>query len=205
MGLYERFVLPRVVHFVCGLEPHDRQRGKIVPLAAGEVLELGFGSGLNLAHYDPAAVSRVWALEPSAEMLELAQKALLASPLPVELLPVSAEEIPLPDASIDTVVMTYTLCTIPDAPRAIREMRRVLRKGGKLLFCEHGAAPDESVRRWQNRLNPVWSRFAGGCSLNRHAPSLIADGGFRIESLSTLYLPGWKVASFNYWGTAAPL
>ena len=204
MSLYERLVLPRLVHFVCGLETHRRQRLKLVPGAAGDVLELGFGSGLNLAHYDPSAVRKVWALEPAAEMWDLAQEAVRRSALPVELLQASAEAIPLPDESVDTVVMTYTLCTIPDAPRAIGEAHRVLRPGGRLLFCEHGSAPDERVRRWQERINPLWRRLAGGCNVNRHAPSLIAAGGFRVDQLSTMYLPGWRLASFNFWGSAVP-
>lgn len=204
MSLYGRLVLPRLVHLVCGLETHRRQRVKVVPMATGEVLEIGFGSGLNLAHYDVAAVRKLWALEPAAEMWDLAQRALRKSALPVERLQVSAEEIPLPDASVDTVLMTYTLCTIPDAPRAIAEARRVLKPGGRLLFCEHGAAPDERVRRWQERINPLWRRLAGGCNVNRHAPSLIEAGGFRIEELSTMYLPGWRLASFNSWGAAVP-
>jgi ubiquinone/menaquinone biosynthesis C-methylase UbiE len=204
MSLYGRFVLPRLVHCVCGLETHRRQRLKVVPMAAGDVLEIGFGSGLNLAHYDCAAVRRVWALEPAAEMWALAQEAVRRSVLPVELLQASAEEIPLPDESVDTVLLTYTLCTIPDAPRAIAEARRVLRPGGRLLFCEHGAAPDEPVRRWQERINPLWRRLAGGCNVNRHAPSLIEAGGFRIAELATMYLPGWRVASFNAWGVAVP-
>lgn len=204
MSLYGRFVLPRLVHCVCGLETHRRQRLKVVPAAAGDVLEIGFGSGLNLAHYDSAAVRKIWALEPAAEMWALAQAAVRRSAVRVELLQVSAEEIPLPDESVDTVLMTYTLCTIPDAPRAIAEARRVLRPGGRLLFCEHGAAPDERVRRWQERINPLWRRLAGGCNLYRHPPSLIEAGGFRIAELSTLYLPGWRLASFNSWGAAVP-
>ncbi len=202
--LYERFVLPRLVHLVCGLGPNRRQRKKIVPLASGDVLEIGFGSGLNLPHYDAATVNRLWALDPAREMLDLARGALAASPLRVELLEASAEDIPLPDASVDTVLMTYALCTIPDAPRAVRESRRVLKPGGRLLFCEHGQAPDENVRRWQNRVNPPWRRVAGGCNLNRPIPSLIEAGGFRMADLSTMYLPGWKPATFNYWGTAVP-
>lgn len=173
-------------------------------MAAGDVLEIGFGSGLNLAHYDSAAVRKLWALEPAAEMWELAQEAVRKSALPVAPLRVSAEEIPLPDESVDTVLMTYTLCTIPDAPRALGEARRVLRPGGRLLFCEHGSAPDERVRRWQERINPLWRHLAGGCNVNRHAPSLIEAGGFRVEQLSTMYLPGWRLASFNFWGAAVP-
>jgi len=203
--LYERFVLPRLTHLVCGLEPNRRQRAKVVPQARGEVLELGFGSGLNLSHYDTGAVRRIRALEPSVEMWELAGSAVATSPLAVEHLASSAEEIPLADSSVDTVVVTYTLCTIPDPGRALREARRVLAPGGRLLFCEHGLAPDPSVRRWQSRLSPVWRRLAGGCRLDRDIPALIGSGGFALESLSTMYLPGWRPASYNFWGTAAPI
>lgn len=205
MGLYRRLVLPRLVHFTCGLKPVRLQRRKIVPLASGDVLEIGFGSGLNLPHYDPAAVRKLWALEPSAEMWSLAQDAVKASAVPVELVNADAEEIPLADASVDTVLVTYALCTIPDALAAISEMRRVLRPGGRLLFCEHGEAPDENVRRWQTRLNPLWHRSAGGCNLNRPISSLIEAGGFHMKTLETMYLPGWRPAAFNYWGTAVPL
>jgi ubiquinone/menaquinone biosynthesis C-methylase UbiE len=201
-GVYERFVLPRLVHHVCGLKPQRLQRAKIVPAAAGTVLEIGFGSGLNLPHYDPGAVTKVLALDPSPDMWALARKAVAASPVPVEFLEAPAESIPLAEGSIDTVLVTYSLCTVDDVAAALQEARRVLKARGKLVFCEHGEAPDESVRRWQNRLNPLWTRLAGGCNLNRPIPALIAAGGFRIDSLSTMYVPGWKPASFNYWGTA---
>lgn len=204
MSLYERFVLPRVVHFACGLESNRRQRQKIVPLASGEVLEVGFGSGLNVPHYDAVTVDKVWALEPSEEMWSLAEPAVEASSVPVEFVQAPAEEIPLPDDSVDTVLVTYTLCTIPEVARALGEVRRVLRGGGRLLFCEHGEAPDEKVRRWQERLNPLWRRLGGGCNLNRPIPYLIEAGGFRIGDLSTMYIPGWKPACFNYWGAAVP-
>ena len=115
----------------------------------------------------------------------------------------SAENIPLEDRSIDTVVVTYTLCTIPQAVAALSDMRRVLKPSGQLIFCEHGLAPDEGVRRWQNRVNPIWRRVGGGCNLNRDIPSLLKAGGFRIRAMETMYIPGWKPASFNYWGTAA--
>jgi ubiquinone/menaquinone biosynthesis C-methylase UbiE len=202
MRVYERFVLPRLVHFVCGLKPTRVQRKKVVPLASGDVLEIGFGSGLNLPHYDSAAVKTILALEPSEEMWDLAQAAVKESPLTVRLLAASAEEIPLPDCCVDTVLVTYALCTVPDVPRALGECRRVLKTGGKFLFCEHGEAPDKGVRRWQNTLNPAWRRLAGGCNLNRPIPALLQAAGFRIVSLSTMYLPGWKPATFNYWGTA---
>jgi ubiquinone/menaquinone biosynthesis C-methylase UbiE len=204
MGWYDRFVLPRAVHWACGLDPHMRQRAKVVPRARGRVLEIGVGSGLNLPLYDPAVVTKVWALEPSAPLTRMAERAARGTSLDVEFIGLPAEQIPLDDQSVDTVVVTYTLCTIPDVGAALRQMRRVLRPGGQLLFCEHGAAPDESVRRWQDRLNPLWKPLAGGCNLNRHVPSLIEAAGFRITSLETMYLPGWRPATYNYWGAAVP-
>ena len=203
MGLYARFILPKVVHFTCSMKPNMRQRAKVVPLAHGSVLEVGFGSGLNLPFYDAARVRHVWALDPSTEMWALAQTRVRAVDFSVEFLKAWAEEIPLRAASADTVLVTYTLCTLPHIARALREMARVLKPGGELVFCEHGAAPDDSVRRWQNLLNPIWRAVGGGCNLNRPIPSLLEGGGFRLRELSTMYIPGWRPASFNYWGRAA--
>jgi SAM-dependent methyltransferase len=202
MGFYARFILPKIVDFTCGLKPTMRQRAKVVPLARGRVLEVGFGSGLNLACYDAAKVERLWALEPSAEMWALAQPRVRGAGFPVEWLSAPAEGIPLSEGTADTVVVTFTLCTIPHVERALGEMARVLRPGGELVFCEHGAAPDESVRRWQERLNPVWRALAGGCNLNRPIPSLLERGGFQVRELNTMYLPGFRPATFNYWGRA---
>ena len=202
MGIYQRFVLPRVTNFLCSAKPNRRQREKIVPLATGRVLEIGFGSGLNLPFYDAAKVRHVWAVEPSVEMWAIAKEKVGSVEFAVEFLKAPAADVPLEDGSADTVLVTYTLCTIPDVIRALEEMRRVLRPGGELLFCEHGAAPDERVLRWQNRLNPVWKRLGGGCNLNRPIPSLLEQGGFRMRDTSAMYIPGWKIASFNYWGTA---
>ena len=202
MGLYERFLLPKVVNFTCSMKPNMRQRAKVVPLASGSVLEVGFGSGLNLPFYDSTKVQRVWALDPSAEMWAIAEGRVRGTGFPVEFLKAPAEQIPLANESADTVLVTYTLCTLPDVRRALGEMARVLKPGGELVFCEHGAAPDESVRRWQNRLNPVWKALGGGCNLNRPIPSLIEEAGFRMRELSSMYIPGWKPASFNYWGCA---
>jgi ubiquinone/menaquinone biosynthesis C-methylase UbiE len=204
MGLYGKYILPKVVHFACGLKPNMRQRAKVVPRAHGRVLEIGIGSGLNLPYYDATKVSKVWGLDPSPEMTQMARRAAASLPFEVEFIGLPGDEIPLEDRSIDTVVVTYTLCTIPDTAAALRQISRVLRPGGELIFCEHGAAPDASVRRWQDRLNPVWKRLGGGCNLNRPIPALIEAGGFRIKELDTLYLPGWRPASFNYWGAAVP-
>ncbi|MGD8288120.1 MAG: class I SAM-dependent methyltransferase [Gemmatimonadota bacterium] len=204
MGLYSRFVLPRLVHLACGTKPAMRQRYKIVPEARGRVLEIGLGSGLNLPIYDPDRVEHVFGLEPSPEMAHMAEARAVEAPFDVEPLEADAEEIPLEDASVDTVLVTYTLCTIPDAEAAVREMARVLKPSGRLLFCEHGAAPDAAVRKWQDRLDGVWGRLAGGCHLNRDIPALITEGGFALERLDTMYIPGWRPVSFNYWGSAAP-
>ena len=204
MGLYSRYILPRVVHFTCGLKPNMRRREKVVPRARGRVLEVGIGSGLNLPFYDSTKVSKVWGLDPAPEMTRMAERAVRSVPFEVEFIGLPGNEIPLEDNSIDTVLVTYTLCTIPDTIPALRHMSRVLRPGGELIFCEHGAAPDANVRRWQDRLNPIWKRLGGGCNLNRPIPALIEAGGFRIKSLDTMYIPGWRPVSFNYWGTAIP-
>jgi len=182
-----------------------RQRAKIVPAAKGKVLEIGFGSGLNLPYYDSSEVQHVWALEPSREMWELAQTKVREAAFPVELIEASVEELPIPDRAVDTAVITYTLCTIPDVRRALGQIARVLRPGGRLLFCEHGLAPDDSTRKWQNRINPLWKRLGGGCQLNRDIPALLRAGGFQADEISSMYIPGWKPASFNYWGAAVPV
>jgi ubiquinone/menaquinone biosynthesis C-methylase UbiE len=202
MRLYDRHILPRIINFACSSSPNMKQREKVVPLAEGEVLEIGMGSGLNLPYYDTGKVRKVWGLEPSEGMRQLARKKLEGSKLEVEMIDLLGEEIPLESNSIDTVVLMYTLCTIPDAPTALRGMQRVLRPGGKLLFCEHGLAPDTGVRRWQNRINPTWRRLSGGCNLNRDIPRLLEASGFRVVVDERMYIPGLRFLSYNYWGTA---
>jgi SAM-dependent methyltransferase len=202
MGFYEKYILPKLTDILCSAKPLMKQRQKIVPLAEGRVLEIGIGSGLNLPFYDKAKVEHVWGLDPSKEIIAMAEKQARGVGFDVEFIRLSGEEIPLDDRSADTVLVTYTLCTIPDVVRALEGMRRILKPGGELIFCEHGAAPDKAVRRWQNRINPIWKKVAGGCNLNRPIPSLIEQGGFTIKSLETMYIPGWRPACFNYWGTA---
>ncbi len=202
--LYDRFVLPHVIHAACGSRPAARQRAKIVPLAGGRVLEVGFGSGLNLPFYDPERVSHLWALDPSLDMHAKARAVDLPRPVDVEMIAAPAEDIPLDNRCADAVVVTYSLCTIDDVAQAMSEIRRVLKRNGDLLFCEHGSAPDRGVRRWQRWANPVWKRLGGGCHLDRPIDAMIADGGFRFRDLETLYLPGWKPATFNYFGRARP-
>jgi ubiquinone/menaquinone biosynthesis C-methylase UbiE len=200
--MYERWILPYLLDFACGIRPVRLQRQKIVPLARGRVLEIGIGTGLNLPHYVPGQIDSLQGLDPGVSMHRLAQKRLRAIGLSAELIPLSAESIPMPGASFDTVVCTYTLCTIPDAAGALSEMRRVLKPDGRLLFCEHGRAPDPGVATWQARLNKLWSPIAGGCRLDRNIPDLLDDAGFRVESLEQMYLPGPRVLTYNYWGSA---
>lgn len=203
MSFYEQHVLPHVIDFACGDKVIMEQRQHVLAAAEGRVLEVGMGSGLNLRYYNPDKVDFVWGLEPSDGMRKKAQKNLQQSPVPVEWLGLPGEEIPLDSHSADTVVLTFTLCTIPEWETALKQMKRVLKPGGKLLFCEHGAAPDEAVARWQNRVNPLWKTIAGGCHLNRRIPELITQAGFSIRELEADYLRKTpRIAGFRYRGFA---
>ena len=202
MSFYEERVLPHLINLACSSKPNRKQREKIVPLAEGDVLEIGFGSGLNLPFYDPQKVRKIWGLEPSAGMRRKARSMVDASEMDIEFIDLPGEEIPLQADSVDTVLVTYTLCSIPDANAALEGMRRVLKPGGRLLYCEHGIAPDENVRRWQGRLNPAWSKFAGGCNMNRDILGLITNSGFEITNDEQMYIPGARMLSYNFWGSA---
>lgn len=202
MSWYDQRVLPSLINFVCGAKPTRKQRQKIVPRATGDVLEIGFGSGLNLPHYDRDKVRRIWGLEPSEGMRRLASDAIDKAVLDVELIGLPCEEIPLDDDSVDTVLVTYTLCSIAELAPALEGVRRVLKPAGQLLFCEHGKAPDDSVYKWQERLNPAWRRFSGGCNIHRDIPALLDQSGFSVEDDNRMYIPGIRALSYNYWGSA---
>jgi len=202
MNLYTKYIMPKLIHLACSSEVNARQRARVVPEASGTVLEVGIGSGLNLPFYAADRVSKVIGLDPSAEMTRMAELAARDMPFVVELVGLSGEEIPLDSGSVDTVLVTYTLCSIANAEAALRQMARVLKPGGKLLFCEHGEAPDTTVRRWQDLASPLWSILGGGCQLNRNIPALIESGGFHITALESSYIDGWRPVSFNYWGEA---
>lgn len=202
MSWYEDRVLPRLINLACGIKPVRKQREKVVPRATGDVLEIGFGSGLNLPFYDRSKVRHIWGLEPAAGMRAMAAEAVARSGLEVEMIDLPGEEIPLADDSVDTVLVTFTLCTIPDVGRALEGMRRVLKPEGQLLYCEHGKAPDENVAKWQNRANAAWGKIAGGCNINRDIPQLLTAAGFLIEDDYRMYIPGIRALSYNYWGTA---
>lgn len=207
MSFYDKYILPSFLNCACGAKPILYQRGKVVPLAEGLVLEVGIGSGLNIPFYDANKVDKVIGLDPSPELNEMAEKVVSKTAaengLNVEIILGSAEAMPFPDDHFDSVVITYTLCTIPDAESANLEIRRVLKPGGKLIFCEHGLAPDAGVAKWQARIDPIWGKIAGGCHLNRDIPKLITSAGFTIETLEQMYLPSTpKFAGYNYWGVA---
>jgi ubiquinone/menaquinone biosynthesis C-methylase UbiE len=201
MSLYQRYIIPRLTHLAMRQKLLLPFRQRVIGDAAGQVLEIGVGSGLNFALYG-SAVTSVIGLEPSHELLDMARSRADTAPTRVTLLDASAEKIPLDRGSIDTVVTTWTLCTIPNASQALAEMRRVLRPGGALLFVEHGRAPEPSVARWQDRLDPLWSRLAGGCHLNRQIDALIKGAGFGIDRLDTTRIPGPRTHTFLYVGSA---
>ncbi|HYT69002.1 MAG TPA: class I SAM-dependent methyltransferase [Vicinamibacterales bacterium] len=204
MGFYENRILPYLVHLSMRQETFSAYRRRVVSPANGRVLEIGIGSGLNLPFYADAAI-QIIGLDPSAKLLAMARAGHPGTATrPIELIEGSAETIPLEDKSIDTVVTTWTLCTIPDVNAALREMRRVLKPSGALLFVEHGRSPDEKVRRWQDRLTPVWKRLGGGCHLNRPIRELLEDSGFRTELFETGYMKGPKPLTFMYEGRARP-
>jgi ubiquinone/menaquinone biosynthesis C-methylase UbiE len=203
MGFYQDQILPIVIHLAMRQKNLAAYRSRVVPAAEGRVLEIGIGSGLNLPFYSQKA-EHVVGLDPSLKLLSMARRAARPSLGPVEFVEGSAEAIPLEDRSVDTVVTTWTLCSIPDAPGSLREMRRVLKPSGRLLFVEHGRAPDASVRWWQDHLNPAWKRLGGGCHLNRAIGALIEDAGFQFERIETGYMRGPRPMSFMYEGSAYP-
>lgn len=200
MGLYNKFVLPRVVNCVCGLKPTNKQREKVVPLAEGEVLEIGIGSGLNLPYYNSANVNQIIGIDPSPEMWKLNE---WNGDIDVDYVEASAENLQFDDHVFDSVVCTYTLCTIPDPNKALQEIKRVLKPKGKFIFTEHGLAPDYKVSKTQNRINPYWKKLGGGCNLNRNIESLISNNDLHFQTINKMYIPGWKPASYNYWGVAS--
>jgi ubiquinone/menaquinone biosynthesis C-methylase UbiE len=204
MGVYRNVILPRL----CDLSMRNKRlrpyRERVIGAAEGRVLEIGAGSGLNLQLYRSGA-REVLALEPDQNLLRMAERNAENAPRPVTFLAASAEHIPLDDGSVDTVVTTWTLCTVPDAVCALREARRVLKAAGRLVFVEHGLAPERNVQKWQNRLTPVWTKISGGCHLNRPIAQIIETAGFVIEGLESGYLPGPKFLAYLSEGSARPI
>jgi ubiquinone/menaquinone biosynthesis C-methylase UbiE len=201
MGLYADQVLPRIINVILAGQEFRRIRARVASGLAGEVLELGFGSGLNVPYYPPQ-VQQVFAVDPATVGRKLAAKRVADSPVPVEHVGLDGEDLPLESTSIDHVLVTWTMCTIPDVGQALREIHRVLRSGGQLHFAEHGRSPDPKVARWQDRLTPLQRRWAGGCHLNRPIESLVEDAGFLMTRLDNFYLGGPKCAGYMYEGVA---
>ena len=203
MGFYGKYVLPRIIDFAMKNKESTKVRAALIPQARGEVLEIGIGSGLNLPFYS-REVKHIFGVDPSLELQKMAAKR-VAGPMKVDFIPQSAEEpLPLDESSIDTVVMAWTLCSIPNAAKALRQMRRVLKPEGRLIFVEHGRAPDRKVAAWQDRLTPVWKHATGGCHLNRKVDELITGAGFQMTELTTSYLPGPRPMTYTYQGAARP-
>ena len=204
MSFYDRWILPYLIDLGLRNKEATRYRARIIPEARGTILEIGIGSGLNLPFYG-ASVEKLYGLDPSEELLSMARKKARNVPFAVEFLNQSGTEIPLDGRCVDTVVTTWTLCTIPDPIKALQEMKRVLKPEGVLIFAEHGLAPEATVQRWQRRLNPLWNRIGGGCNLDRKIDALIAAAGFAITDLTTEYAKGPRPLSYIYCGRARPV
>ena len=203
MGLYQKFILPRLIDVAMRNKEVAARRAELIPKASGAVLEVGIGSGLNLSFY-PSGITHLSGVDSSPELLSMARRKLNASPHPVELFCRFAEELLFGDGSFDTVVLTWTLCSISHPVGALAEIKRVLKPDGRLLFVEHGLSPDPKVQAWQHRLTPMWKHIGGGCHLNRKIDDLIRPAGFGIVELQTTYLPGPKPMTFTYQGIACP-
>lgn len=203
MGYYEDQVVPRLIDVLLGTKELGALRQRVASRLSGEVLEVGFGSGLNVPHY-PSTVARVQAVDPATTGRKLAAKRVAASRVPIEFVGLDGAALPIESSSIDHVLVTWTMCTIPDVQQALSEMRRVLRPGGQVHFVEHGHAPDTKVSKWQDRLNPIQKRIAGGCNLNRPIDSLMEGAGFGFDELETYYGKGPKSFSYFYEGVATP-
>ncbi len=202
MGLYGKYVLPRLIDTACGMGDVMKRRAALIPQAQGDVLEIGIGTGLNLAYYDKTRVTRITGVDPAAQMQALARQRSLDIGIPVDMVAVDVRGIHADAGRFDTIVMTFTLCSIEDPIPALREMKRVLGDGGRLLFCEHGLATEQGVKAWQHCLTPWWKPLAGGCHLNRDIPALIQEAGFVIERLDTGYIKGPRPMTFLYEGVA---
>jgi ubiquinone/menaquinone biosynthesis C-methylase UbiE len=205
MRIYSRYILPGLIQWACSNGSSDEKRAMVVPMARGHVLEIGIGSGNNLPFYDATKVQHLTAIDPLPELWKKRQIDLSQLPFEVEYIIGEAEVIPFSKNTFDTVVSTFTLCSVHNPNRVVKEIHRVLKPGGKLIFSEHGKSPQKKIFRKQNMLNPLWRRVSGGCNLNRDIPAILNNKGFITDDLTTGYMPGWRLASYSYWGSASKI
>jgi len=202
MSLYEKYFLPKLLDFCCGMEGFQNKRSQIVPLAHGKILEIGIGSGLNFDYYNFEKVVEIVGVDPAVSSVAIAKSRSSQYNSKISFIESSAESINLESHSFDCVVIGYSLCTIPNPAKALAEARRLMKPAGSLLFMEHGLAPEENIQKWQHRLTPSWKKVAGGCNLNRNIEDLIKESGFQFKSLNKKYIKGPKIAAFQYYGEA---
>jgi ubiquinone/menaquinone biosynthesis C-methylase UbiE len=202
MRFYSKYILPGLIQWACSNDISDSKRARVVPLAEGHVLEIGIGAGNNLPYYNKSQVNHLTAIDPLEELWKKRRVNLSQLSFKVKYIKGDAGHIPARDQTFDTVVTTFTLCSVKDINATLIEINRVLKPDGKLLYSEHGKSPDKATERWQNLVNPLWKRVSGGCNLNRDIPALFEQHGFKIDDISTAYMPGWRLTSFSYWGTA---
>ena len=200
--IYDRYVCPHLINLAMQSKPFSRQRKKIIPEAKGRILEIGIGSGLNFKYYNQSNINEVFAVEPDGVLLRKARARAKEHNITLNIEQISAEKLPYENNTFDTIISTYTMCSISKLSSALLELRRVLKSDGKLLFSEHGMAPDKNIYLWQKRLNPIQKRIAGGCHLDVNIPKVINNAGFEMNSLNSMYIPGPKFLSYHFWGSA---
>ena len=200
--LYNRYVCPHVINLAMQTKPFRRQREKVIPQASGRVLEIGIGSGLNLDFYDKSKITEIFAVEPDSILLEKAKIKANQNNISLNIQKLTAEMLPFENESFDTVVSTYTMCSIYELDSAMIELKRVLKNDGSFIFSEHGKAPDSNIYKWQKRLNPIQKRIGGGCHLDKDIPKIITNSDFKLQELNSMYVPGPRFLSYHYWGRA---
>ena len=202
MSIYEKYFLPKLLDFCCGMEGFQNKRSQIVPLAYGRVLEIGIGSGLNFDHYNFERISEIIGIDPAVSSVAIARSRAVLYDSKISFIESSAESIALESSSFDCAVIGYSLCTIPEPNLALAEAHRLLKSSGSLFFMEHGLAPEVNIQKWQHRLTPLWKKIGGGCHLNRNIEELIQASGFQFKNLKKKYIKGPKIAAFQYYGEA---
>ena len=200
--LYTQYVCPHIINFAMQNKVISKQREKIIPFAKGRILEIGIGSGLNFSFYNKSEVKDVFAVEPDNVLLEKAKKRALDNNIDLNIEKISAESLPYDNEFFDTIISTYTMCSISNLSSALNEIRRVLKKDGIFLFSEHGKSPDKNIYKWQKRLNPIQGALFGGCQLDVDIPNTLSMSNFDFNKINSMYVPGPKFLSYHYWGTA---